>query len=171
MKPSLRLKLNRVISEYSVIRQTLEPDYEQKVELLNKTELKKIRVVLDMKENALNLVWKEARPYMNPLEIKRYMSMIKCEKVTGQPQDDKVEVPAELEPIMAKIRKHFPQAYVYSVGKSGEQMSRVGPSRVSHTVEVSRDRPPQEEPIRGVKQGEEENIEKLETQSEQQELL
>lgn len=144
MKPSLRARLLEGIRRYAEIRENLSPDFDRAKALAGDAGMASIIAELDAREAALNAIWQEARPQMNEVEARRYVTQIGYAPAYVFPGSVPEKLDPELAEALAKVRAVFPSARPYD------------PSvRREHKMEpVKRPEAPVAEPPRPRQQGE-----------------
>jgi hypothetical protein len=108
MRVSLRTQLLQAIRDFRDLHDRLAPGYDGAAPadaIILMEELK-------AREAALQVIWEQALPEMNPLERKRYVGMI-GQKMSGVPEGPVKEYSQEAKDALARIQKVFPNAKFY----------------------------------------------------------
>lgn len=119
MKVSLRIKLQRAIADYSILALEFVEDADAKMSALSKDERVKIHDELARLQEVLDVLWKEAKPFMNAVEQARYADQIKNPSITGAVNAGVMN--PECAAFLAKVRRVFPNARVVNKGAGREQ--------------------------------------------------
>lgn len=111
MRVSLRTQLYQAIRDFRDLHDKLAPVYDGASQSLP-ADASTLMTELKAREEALNKVWAEASPEMNPLERKRYVAMIGKSMGDEPPPGPVKEYSQEAKDALARIQKVFPGATI-----------------------------------------------------------